>query len=118
MFKPIVFDQLLTTNMLLCVIGFQLVEIQGFFEKLTAAFFGVAVIVELFVYAFGGQIILNKSSEIGSQLYDMDKEVVMVIAKAQQPLIIKAWLYEANLPTFTAILNSAASLITILKSFI
>jgi hypothetical protein len=111
------FMQLLITNILLCTIGFQLIVIKNFYGLVLAAPFGLASALQLFFYCYGGQIILDKTSSIAENCYDLDKEFIIIIARAQKGFTMKAFLYQANLPTFTAVLSSAQGLITLLQSF-
>lgn len=118
--KPVVFVQFMITAMLLCVLGFQCVMFETFldFQVLLVLAFGVAIILQLFIYSYGGQLIMDKSSSVGKNFYGLDKDYIMIIARSQRPSTITNGFYEANLPIFSAIMSSAASLITALKSFL
>lgn len=104
--------------MQLCVIGFHLVVSESIEGKIVLAPFGFCVISNLFIYASGGQLIRDKSENVADNLYTLDKDSVIIIARAQRPAIIKSGIYEASLPTFAAILSSAGSMMTVLQSFI
>lgn len=117
LYKPIVFAQLLTTNILFCMIGYQVVMAKSLYGFLFVAPFGLAALNQLFMYCLGGQIIHDKMESIAKDFYEADKNLVIVIRKASKGFQIKAFVYQANLATFTAILGSAQGLITILKSF-
>jgi odorant receptor len=118
LFKPIVFAQFLFSSMLLCVIGFQLVMVHDFFKRAVVAFYGLAIIIQLFYYSYGGQLLMDKSSAVSENLYKTDKDLVIVINRAHKACTIKAGFYRANSATFTTILSSAGSLIALLRSFI
>jgi odorant receptor len=113
-----VFAQHFLSSMLLCVIGFQLVVHEAFSERFEHVSFGLSIILQLFIYSYGGQLIMDKSSSVADELYEIDKDFVAIIQRAQKPSSIEAGFYKASLPLFTTIMNSAASLITILKSFL
>lgn len=117
LYKPIIFWQLLTTNVLLCMIGFQIVMVKNYYGILLVAPFGIASLNQLFLFCLGGQLILDKTGHIATHFYDLDKEFVIIIARTLKGFKIQSLVYEANLSTFTAILSSAQGLITILKSF-
>jgi odorant receptor len=118
LYRPIIFFIHLITSMVLCVIGFQLVVHEAFSERFEHVTFGLTIIIQLFIYSYGGQLIMDKSSSVADDLYEIDKDFVAIIQRAQKPSMIEAGFYKASLPLFTTIMNSAASLITILKSFL
>lgn len=115
-FQPIVFVQFFSSSMLLCVLGFQLVMLQNFIKWATAAVFGVTIISELFIFAYGGQLILDTSLSVCDHFYESDKDLIILIRRAHKASKVKMGFYEATLPYFCAILGSAGSLITMLKS--
>lgn len=88
------------------------------FKKFIAALYAFSVIVQLFAYSFGGQIIKDKSSSVAENFYLIDKDFAIIIARTQRATVIKAAFYEATLPSFLSVLSSASSLITLLQSFI
>lgn len=61
---------------------------------------------------------MDKSLLATSEIYQADKDYNLVILRSKRPLKIDAGFYHACLPTFRAILSSAASLMTLLKSFV
>jgi odorant receptor len=116
-FKQVVFSNFLLSSLLLCVLGFQLVMIESFAGRIVPATFGVSVAIQLFVYAFGGQLIIDKSNEVARDFYDIDRNFLIMIARPRLPAKIQAGFFTANLPTFVSVMNSTGSLITMLKSF-
>lgn len=116
--KPVIFVQFVISSMLLCVLAVQLVVHDSFIKRLHAASFGFSVIIQLFVYSFGGQLIMDKSSSVADDFYEFDRDFTIIIPCSRRPVKVTAWFYEATLPTFSSILSSTASLFTILKSFI
>lgn len=39
---------------------------------------------------------MNKTSSVADNLYQLDKDFVVIIARAQRPIIIEAGIYQAN----------------------
>lgn len=118
LYKPVVLVQYCVTSMILCVLGVQLVMLESYVKRLIALTFGISMILQLFIYSYGGQLFTDKSSSIADHLYDSDKDLILIIARAKKATTVKVGLFYANLPNFRAILSSAASLITLMKSFI
>jgi odorant receptor len=116
-FKQIVLCQFTLTSLLLCVIGFQVVVVKSVADMFVPATFGVSVAIQLFVYAFGGQLIMDHSSEVARNLYGTDRNFLIMIARPRLHARIQAGFFTASLPTFVSVMNSAGSLITMLKSF-
>lgn len=92
--------------------------VEGIFKKIVALVFGLAIIIQLFVYSFGGQQIMDKSLSVTLEIYQADRDNRFIVLRTMKPVKIRAGFYHASLPTFRAILSSAASLITLLKSFV
>lgn len=116
LYKPIVCTQLLTTNILLCMIGFQVVMAQNYNKLFSVGSFGLAALNQLFLYCFGGQVVFDKTASIAMDFYDSDRDLVIIVTNAMNGFKIRSAVYTANLPTFRAILSSAQGLITALKS--
>jgi odorant receptor len=117
-YKPIVFAQYFISSMLLCVIGFQILMHANYLDRVEDLMFGVAIIIQLFIYSYGGQLIVDKSLSVADGFYELEKDFILIIQRAQKQSIIEAGFYKASLPLFTSIMNSAASLITLLKSLL
>jgi hypothetical protein len=89
----------------------------SFFQQCVVGMFGFAFIIEVFIYSFGGQIVMDKSLLAAKNLNYIDKDLTIIIARAQKAEIIKSGFFEATLQTFSTMIRSAVSLITLLKSF-
>lgn len=117
LFRPVIFTQFFISSVALCFLGFQLVMVNTFINWATAVFHGLAIIIQLFIYDYGGQLILDKTSAVADHFYQSDKDFVIIIRRAQNASIVKVGFYRATLPEFCDILNTAGSLITMLISF-
>jgi hypothetical protein len=115
-FKMIIFTEFTIISALLCGVGFQVVMLDTFGERIFSAIFGITMLIQLFIYAYGGQQIINESTAIGQNLYDMDSNLILVVRRALKPTIIKSVFFTADLPSFVTIINATGSLITMLKS--
>jgi odorant receptor len=117
LYQPIILAQLFLTNFLLCMIGTQLVLTNEILGLITSAPFGIAALSQLFMYCYGGQVIEIASASLAADFYQLDKRMTIVIAKVSKGFQMKAFIYQANLPTFRMIISSAQGMITFLKSF-
>lgn len=117
--KFIIFIQFLMSSLNLCVLGFQLVMLEDFLKRIVTVFYGLAIIIQLFIYSFGGQLILDKSSSIAEEsIFEMNKDNLMIISRIQTPIKIKSAYFQANLSTFRSSISRAGSLITLLQSLV
>lgn len=116
--KPIIFIQYLIASIVLCTLAFQLVIADSLFKRIVTLIFLIGMTVQLFIYSYGGQLLMDKTSSVADHFYGQDKDLVVIIARAQKPFIIEVFIYQATLPIFRAIMGSTASLITLLQSFL
>lgn len=116
-FKFIMIVEHLLLGVLICTIGFQLAMVQNSSMLMTIGF-GITAIMELFIYSYGGQMIMDKSSEICKELYEVDKNYLFILMRTNREVKIKAGFFHICLPTLTSILNSAGSMMALLKSMV
>lgn len=115
-FRALVFAKFLYGATIICVLGFQVLMTDGFVMRFIASNYIVAIFVQLLFYALGGQLIMSSSGAIADSIITVDKDCLLIIARAQKPSSIHAWFYNADLATYQTILASAASFFTVLKS--
>lgn len=118
LFKEIVFVQFVAMTLLLCVDGFQVIEFDGMSKKFNAIFHTVTALIDLFIYSYGGQIIMDSSMAVCDENENIEKCYIIIYMKAQAKLKIDNGFFDASLPTFSIILNRVMSLITLLQSFV
>ena len=115
-YQPIIFAQLLIAHILLCMIGCQIIMAINLFGLFLNAPFAIAALNQIFLYCLGGQIIHTKSESVAKDLYQNDRELMIIIAKATKGFQVEAAVYKANLPTLAAILSSTQGLMTFFMS--
>lgn len=118
LFKEIVFFEYLIMTSLLCVDGFQAIEISGVIKKINFFLHTANSLIDLFLYSYGGQILMDSAMSICDLNDKIDKNYVFLILKAQNELKIDTKFFSATLPTLCTILNRVMSLIALLQSFI
>lgn len=116
-YRVIIMSNHLLLGVLICTLGFTLSMVQDP-EILLTVGFAISAIMELFIYSFGGQMIMDKSMEVCNQFYELDKDYLFIIMRTQIEVKIKAGFFHASLPTLTSILNSAGSMMALLKSLV
>jgi gustatory receptor len=116
--NEVVFAQFLLSSLQLCVLGFQVVIVQSIAGLIVPAVYGLTIIIQLFVYSFGGQLIVNSSDAVSQNLYKIDRDLVLMIARPHKSTMINSVFFTADLPSFLSIMRFTGSLITMLKSFV
>jgi hypothetical protein len=81
------------------------------------AVYSLTITIQLFVYSFGGQLIVDTTDAVSKNVYEVDRDSTVIIARPHQRTLIKSVFFTADLPSFLFIMRSTASLITMLKSF-
>ena len=118
LFKEIVFFEYFFMTVLLCVDGFQAIEVIGISKKFNFLFHTVNSLLDLFIYSYGGQILMDSAMSVCDENERIDKNYVFLLMRAQSEIKIDTGFFSATLPTFCTILNRVMSLITLLQSFI
>ena len=72
--------------------------------------------LQFFIYCYGGQLVIDSSLQVAENLYEAEKDLMIIIGRSQKSSIIKSWFYKTDLETFRFVLSSTASLITFVKS--
>lgn len=113
--KPIIFIQFLTYALKLCCTGIFILQ-SG--EGRRQIFEIGIILAQMFQYCYGTQYLLDKSLAVASPFYSNDKDLLIIIARAQKPFAFKAWFYEVNLELVTLVVHSTFSLMAVLRNFI
>jgi hypothetical protein len=87
-------------------------------QKLTASFLVVAVLFDIFIYCYGGQVIMEKSSQICKECYKLDREFLIIMARVQNEIKIENTLFHASLETFGDVLTTSWGYISVMKSWV
>lgn len=111
--KPILFTQFSISSLKFCLNIFNTLQSDHLLEQFIII--GI-LLVQLFEYCYGGQLLMDRSMAVGDQFYSSDKDFLIVIARAQKKFAIRAWIYQADLAFVTFVLNSAFSLLAVLRN--
>ncbi|XP_020814128.1 odorant receptor 82a [Drosophila serrata] len=125
-YMPTVFGQFVITSLQVGVIIYQLVtHMDSIMDLLLYASFFASIMLQLFIYCYGGEIIKVESLQVDvavrlSNWYlaspKIRRSLSMIIMRSQREVLIRAGFYDASLANFVAICRTALSLITLIKS--
>ena len=117
LFDEIMFGEYAVKSVVLCVVGFLIVMTDDVFVLTICFFHGMAGVIELLIYSYGGQKIMDYGEEICDECYEIDKNYLIIMLRTKDQLRLYSLMYVANLPTVTLIMNRAMAMITLLQSF-
>ncbi|XP_030562883.1 odorant receptor 82a [Drosophila novamexicana] len=125
-YTPIVFGQFFITSLEVGVIIYQIVTHMDSIMALLVYFsFFCSIMLQLFMYCYGGEIIKVESLQVGIAIQTSNwhlalpkqrRSLVFMMHRSQREMLIKAGFYEASLANFLAICRAALSFITLIQS--
>lgn len=118
LFRPIIFVEYVVVVTILCVTGVQVLLYDDYGKILGALFHASAALLDITVYSYGGQRIIDASLTVCDQVYKIDKDYVIIISMSQKALKFDTGFFETSLDTLSIILSRTMSFITLVKSFI
>ncbi|XP_037941470.1 odorant receptor 24a-like [Teleopsis dalmanni] len=89
--------------------------------------YAICVTMELFLFCYGGSAVIESSQEVSEEAYcshwykrdkNIQKMVLLLMLRAQRPLVVKVPFFAPSLPAFASILRFTGSLIALVKSFL
>lgn len=118
LFKSIIFTEFIIAGFVLCVTGFQVIIAKNFYQVLTALMHGVAGLIDVTIYSYGGQKVLDSALTVSKKAYKIDKRLLLIIMMSQKEQKFDTGLFDASLRTLSIMLSRTMSFITLLKSFV
>jgi hypothetical protein len=115
-FTPIIFVEFLAFSFVFCGVGVSLAITRDFFEHLLLAFYGSAMLVQLFIYCYCGQYIKDRAASLCDEVYGFDQNYVIIIMRAHKGVRLEAPFFRASLEQFSSVLNTTWMLISIIRS--
>ncbi|CAG9801718.1 unnamed protein product [Chironomus riparius] len=118
LFNPIIFGEYLVLSVLFCVLALEAGLSENFFDFIPILFHGIASLLDLMIYSYGGQKIMDCASEICKDCYNVDSNYLIIMLRTKRELKIESMMYHAALPMCSLIMGRTMSLITLMKSFL
>lgn len=118
LYKPIIFTEFVLTGFILCVTGLQIIIAASFNQILAALLHAVAGLIDVTIYSYGGQKVLDSALAVSNRAYKIDKRFLLIIMMSQKEQKFDTGLFAASLDTLSILLSRTMSFITLLKSFV
>lgn len=117
-YSPIIFEEYLILSVIFCVIGFQVVISEDLIHSVPMMFHGTAALINLLIYSYGGEVIMDHAKRVCEDCYKIDKDYLIIMMRTKHEYKVESMMYHASLPTFSLIMGRTMSMITLLESFI
>uniref|UniRef100_A0A0K8TVC1 Odorant receptor n=1 Tax=Epiphyas postvittana TaxID=65032 RepID=A0A0K8TVC1_EPIPO len=119
-----IFCQFVISSVVICMTIYKITVTKEPVEMVTMVFYLICVFMELLMYCYPGDVLLNKSLLISDAAYPNDwsgdrktsRVLLLVAMRAQRPLVIDAGgLFRVCLPTAAAVVQTAYSYYALLR---
>lgn len=117
-FSIVIFEEYLILSVIFCVIGFQVVISEDLIHSIPMMFHGTAALINLLIYSYGGEIIMDHANNVCKDCYRINKDYLIIMMRTKHEYKVQSMMYHASLPTFSLIMGRTMSMITLLESFI
>lgn len=115
-YKKLIFMKFILTAVILCVACFQVTSINDFVMKARAFFHVIVASLELLIYSYGGQKVMDSSMSVCDDVYEIDKNYLFIMMRSQMAIKMKSGFFHACLPIYMILIRRTISFITLLKS--
>ncbi|KRF99508.1 uncharacterized protein Dwil_GK12193 [Drosophila willistoni] len=127
-FAPLIFVQFFVSSLQLCVVGYLF---STHFNEPQGMYYGaymVSALIQIFCYCYCGEYLKTESFNFGWAIYDspwyeetrssvgITRSMLISMMRAQDACRITGYFFEANMQAFSAIIRTAMSYITMLRS--
>ncbi|XP_076390368.1 odorant receptor 10-like [Megachile rotundata] len=123
---PIIFIQLLTSGIKICLSGFAVMNNNTNAELIKAVLYLFGMTTQLLLYCYPGEILIRESEEVGDAAYlnvywyklppSNRRQLLLTILRAQKCCSITAVTFQRlSFRTLTGVFNTAASYFTLLR---
>ena len=113
-----IFTQYFVGTLLFIVLGLCVITADDLFENLIPIMHTPGALYYVAVFSYGSQRIMDTSQSICDEVYNIDKDYLMVIMTAQQKLRFTTGFFDISFDTYSIMLSRSWSFITLLNSFV
>nr|AID61244.1 odorant receptor [Calliphora stygia] len=126
-FSVVVFIKFAISCVQICCLAFKLSRGEGeLFDQVYHGLFLICLSMQLMLYCYGGQRIMDESESIANEIYDSfhweslsvanRKMLIFAMMRSQMPCNVCGVFFVANLALYLWVYRTAASMITLLKT--
>jgi sensor histidine kinase YesM len=115
-FRPIIFIEFLAVSFVLGGIGVTFAMSRNFIEHLMLLIYGSVMMVQLFIYCYGGQYLKERALSVCDEVYKLDRDYKLIIMRIQKGVKIEAPFFRATMEQFASVMNTTWALISIIRS--
>nr|AXY83399.1 putative odorant receptor 54 [Conopomorpha sinensis] len=124
-FRLPIFFQIVISSIVLCMAVYKISVTNEPVELITMIFYLICVLLELMMYCYPGDLLMNKSLAVSEAAYSGDwvncdlrtrKMLLLMIMRSQRPMVINAGgVYKLCLPTAATVVQTSYSYYAMLK---
>lgn len=114
-FWPIIFVHYTIIFFFLCMTAFEVVVVEEIGQKLVALSCTITAIVGIFLFSYGGQILMDSSVAITDEIYNVNKDYIFIIMRTQHAVKLNVGIFNPNLETCKTFMDYTWSFIAFLR---
>ena len=117
-YKSFIFVTYIIGVLIYVPLGLCIITTDNFLNNFSIIMHGVSALFYVAIFSYGSQKIMDSSEALCDEVYNIDKDYLMVIMIAQKKLSFRTPFFEASFDTFSFMLSRSWSFITVLSSFV
>lgn len=115
LFRPMMLFHYMLIFFFICMTAFEVVIFEETGQKIVAFSCSIVAFTSLLLYSYSGQVVMESSVAISSELYEINKDFLFVIMRTQKPVKLNFRIFDPNLFTCKNFIDYLFSLIACLK---
>jgi hypothetical protein len=115
-YRRIILVKFTTISIVFCGVGVSMAMASNFIDQLLLLCYGSGMLAQLFFYCYSGQCLKDRAASVCDEVYQVDRDYMLIIMRAQKGVRIEAPFFRATLEQFASILNTTWALISVIRS--